>query len=324
MPSPSESHVSQALTNMSLLILQADTDFVAPKLFPLLPVAKQVDVYYEYNRGDFLRDEAAERAPATESAGADYRLDSSGTYNCKPYAFHRDVDEQERANADSVIKVDEDATSFVTRKLQIKRERLWVNGFFKTGIWGKEYTGGAFGGAPEFVQWSDTTNSDPLFDVGAARAYMAGQTGFKPNKMVVSPDVFQALCNHPKILDRIKYTQQGIITEALLAALFQVEDFLVTWSIYNSSADPAVPVYEYIGGTKSAALFYVAKAPGIKVPSAGYTFSWKGLLGSNAGGSRIKKFRMDHLEADRIEGEMAMDMKAIAPDLGIWFKTAIA
>jgi hypothetical protein len=225
-----------------------------------------------------------------------------------------------------VIKVDQDHTESVTRKLQIRRERLWADGFFKDGVWGKTYTGGVFGGAPEFVQWSDWTagHSNPLVDVDVARDYMANLTGFRPNKMVVSPAVHAALKQHPEVLDRIKYTQQGVITEQLLAALFEVEEYLVMWGIYNSSANPAAPVFGYIGQAKAALLAYVPKNPGIKTASAGYTFAWKGLLGANAGGSRVKKFRMDHLEADRIEGEMAMDCKAVATDLGVWFKDAVA
>ena len=35
-------------------------------------------------------------------------------------------------------------------------------------------------------------------------------------------------------------------------------------------------------------------------------------------GSRAKKFRMENLESDRIEEEMAFDAKQIAPDLGIY------
>jgi hypothetical protein len=60
------------------------------------------------------------------------------------------------------------------------------------------------------------------------------------------------------------------------------------------------------------------------VPSAGYTFSWTGLLGSGAEGGRISKFRMEHLKADRIELEQAFDLKLVAADLGYFFNTVVA
>jgi hypothetical protein len=41
-------------------------------------------------------------------------------------------------------------------------------------------------------------------------------------------------------------------------------------------------------------------------------------------GARIKRFRMEELAADRVEGEMAFDMKLVGADLGIFFYDAIA
>jgi hypothetical protein len=33
---------------------------------------------------------------------------------------------------------------------------------------------------------------------------------------------------------------------------------------------------------------------------------------------------MEHLEADRVEGEMAFDQKMVASDLGVYFTSAVA
>jgi hypothetical protein len=60
------------------------------------------------------------------------------------------------------------------------------------------------------------------------------------------------------------------------------------------------------------------------VPSAGYTFTWSGLLGSNVLGTRISRFRMEHLKSDRIEIEQAFDHKKVAADLGGFFLNAVS
>jgi hypothetical protein len=60
------------------------------------------------------------------------------------------------------------------------------------------------------------------------------------------------------------------------------------------------------------------------IPSAGYTFSWTGLMGSSAMGGRITKFRMDHLKADRVEIEMSFDHKVVASDCGVLFAGIVA
>jgi hypothetical protein len=59
-------------------------------------------------------------------------------------------------------------------------------------------------------------------------------------------------------------------------------------------------------------------------PSAGYTFTWNGLLGSSAFGSRISRFRINEKRVDRIEGEMAFDFKVVGADLGYFFSGAVA
>ena len=62
-------HVNRPLTNISQAYIQDSADFVADKIFPVVPVQKQSDRYFVYTKGDWFRDEAQIRAPATESAG---------------------------------------------------------------------------------------------------------------------------------------------------------------------------------------------------------------------------------------------------------------
>ena len=54
-------------------------------------------------------------------------------------------------------------------------------------------------------------------------------------------------------------------------------------------------------------------------PSAGYTFSWTGATGASDSGGRIKRFRLELLESDRVEIQMSFDQKLVAPDLGYFF-----
>ena len=47
-------------------------------------------------------------------------------------------------------------------------------------------------------------------------------------------------------------------------------------------------------------------------------FAWKGRFGNSKLGSRVKKFRMDELNADRVEAELSFDPKCVAPDLAVY------
>jgi len=80
----------------------------------------------------------------------------------------------------------------------------------------------------------------------------------------------------------------------------------------------------YISGSNDALLVYSAPSPGLMVPSAGYMFSWNGLLGSGAMGNRIKNFRMEHLASDRIEGELAFAAELVSAQLGCFFRDCVS
>jgi len=69
MPQPTarDVHVNAPLTNISIAFLQSQDSFVASRVFPSIPVMKQSDRYYTYDRGDFNRDEMQLRAPGPRS-----------------------------------------------------------------------------------------------------------------------------------------------------------------------------------------------------------------------------------------------------------------
>ena len=123
--------------------------------------------------------------------------------------------------------------------------------------------------------------------------------------------------------DTIKYTQNGVVIEHLLARLYGVELFLVPRVVVNTAAKGAAGTYSRIV-FKKVLLCYAPEKPSILAPSAGYIFAWKGYFGASRFGSRVKKFRMENLESDRIEEEMAFDAKKIAADLGIYAANVIA
>jgi hypothetical protein len=330
MPSPTKGdvHVNRPLTNISVAYLQDAKNFVADSVFPNIPVSKQSDLYYMYDRGYFNRDEMKERAPGTESAGGEYAIEVDTPYYAKVYAFHHDISDQRRSNSDSELAPDKEATELVTRKGLIKRERLWATKFFVTSVWTNNRVGiTATPVAGTSVLLWNQDDSTPIEDVRAAKTIVLESTGFEPNTLVMGQRVLDALSDHPDIVDRVKYGQTSggpaQIELSELVGLLKVERIFVMKSIVNTAAQGAANVHEFIGG-RHALLVYSAPSPGLMTPSGGYTFSWTGYLGAQAQGQRIKRFRMDHLESDRVEIDMAFDQKLISADLGFFFEDIVA
>lgn len=316
-PSLSDVHVNRPLTDMSVGWLQDQTEFVADKVFPFVPVQKQSDSYYTYSRADFYRSQARRRAPGTESAGGGFTL-STDTYVCHKYAIHKDVPDDIRQNADGALRVDQDATEWVTQQLLLIREITFLTQYFAPGVWTAQTTPGTL--------WS-AGGSTPIQDIRSKQIARKAATGYKPNKILCGPLVYQTLIDHPDIIARINGGQTpggpALGNAQLLARIFDVDEFLVAWGVQNSASEGATEATDFIAG-KHLLLCYAAPRPGLMVPSAGYVFGWTGLLGSGAYANRMKKFRQEQLESDRIEGDLAFDTKLVANELGHFFNAAVA
>ena len=328
-PTPSDVHVNATLTNISIAFMQSPNAFVADRVFPTVPVAKQSDLYRTFDRGFFNRNEMKKRAPGTETAGIGYETDTA-SYMCDVWGIHHDIDDQVRANADSVISVDRNATNLVTHQALLTKEINWTSKYFATSIWTNNRNGVASSpvAGTSVLQWNDA-NSTPIEDVRDAKRAIMESTGFEPNKLVLGRPVYDKLSDHPDIVDRIKYSggvgnnNPAIVNRVTMAALFEVEEILVMNSIQNTAQEGESNSHSFIGG-KHALLTYAAPAPGLEVPSGGYTFSWTGYLGASDMGTRIMRFRMNHLKADRVEIEAAFDQKLIAADLGYFWNGIVA
>jgi len=316
-PSAGDVHVNGVLSNLAVKYAQDETSFISTQVFPTVPVVFKSDIYPVYLKEDIMRDEAKERAPGAESEGGDYEIDLTNTYNCRNFAFHKDVDDDTRANSQPPMNPEKDAMQFCMQKMLIKRERMFASKFMTGSVWGNTYQG--VSGSPstnEFKQW-DASGSTILKNVEDWKELISGVTGRDPNVMVIAANVMPTLKTAAEIKDQIKYTQRGIVTTDILASLFGVERVLVPKAIYNSAAKGATASYSRIM-SKKILLCYAEKEPSLEKPSAGYNFAWTGRFGNSAIGSRIKKFRVETRSSDRIEAEMSFDFKIVAPDLGFY------
>lgn len=311
-PSLKDVHINAALTQISVAYQQDESVYVADKVFPMIGVQNQSDLYWRFSKSDFFRDEARKRAPGTESAGGGFTT-SQSTYSAEVWAFHQDVPDQIRANADSVLQLDRSATTLVTNRLLIRRERMWATNYFTTGVWGTDIT-------PANL-W-DTANGEPLADVETGKIAIQKRTGYIPNTLVLSPEVVSKLRNNAKIRDQFKYTSADSIDLAMMARYFNIERVLVVNAVYDAAIEGGTENMNFVVG-KHGLLCYVPPSASVMSPAAGYTFAWNGYLGAGMG-TRIGKFRMEHLKSDRVEGEMAFDMKVICADVGYFFNGLVS
>jgi hypothetical protein len=322
-------HVDAPLTNISVAFYQQASNFVAGQVFPNVPVQKQSDVYYVWDRASFNRDEAKKRAPGTRSAQAGVNL-STQNYSIDVWALSDFVADQVAANADSPLNLEAEKARVIMNKLMIRKERDWVENFFTTGKWATDI--GGVDSSPstgEVLKWSDYEGGDPIGDIRKARTDMLEATGYEVNTMVLNQRVMDALVDHPDIIDRIKYSggvgnqNPARTTSQALSQLFEIDRILVSKANVNAAAEGDAEDANFIMSS-GALLCHSAPTPGLGTPSAGYTFSWNGYMGQTNGfGIATSRWREDPIRATWVEGEMAFDHHIVAQDLGIYFNAIV-
>lgn len=318
-PAPSDAHVDAALTDISIAYVQNQENFVADKIFPGVGVQKQTDKYFKFTKNDWFRDDAVtKRAPEGESSGSGFPL-STDNYSADVWATHVDINDQLRANADPAVPVEDAAAELCMQRMLIRKERQFATDYFATSIWGTDVVGGT-----NFAQWDDAA-SDPENDIDTGKRTILTNTGMEPNTLLVSYGCHQALKRHPLIKDRIKYTSSESVTAAIIAKFFELDRYFVAKGVYATNNEGAAEAYSFALG-KNALLCYVAPTPGIMIPSAGYTFSWAGLTGNNNMGiaTSTLDMRPTGRKIDRVESEMAFDMKVVGSDLGYFFSSVVS
>lgn len=319
--SPGAVHMDVALTNVAIAYRQSAANFVASRVVPQVPVKKQSDKYWVFDRTDLNRRRMKKRAPATESAGTTLRL-SDEPYFAEKWALHIDVADETRDNADEEINLDAAVTESLTMAGLIEREAQFAEEFMVPSVWDHDVEGVTAGvGAGELLVWNDA-GSNPIADIRNRATLIQGTTGFRPNKLVLGQQVKDALVEHPDIIDRIKYTsgndKPAIVNDRALAALFEVDEVVTMAAVMNTGLEGAAENIEFIGG-RNALLAYAPRVIVPNTPSAFAMFNWTKYLGNSPQGIRTKRFRMEKIEADRIEVEMFYDMKVTGADLGALF-----
>lgn len=307
----SEVHVDQALTNISLAYAQETNAFIADRVFNKVSVDKLSNKYHVFTKSDYLRGVAEMRAPGSPTAGANFTL-SQDTYSCDQFGVHMDVDDLVAKNSDEGVNILTSAAQYVTEKLLQKRDQEFAAAAFTTSTWTGSSTGGDI--TPGTL-WSNS-GATPIKDIQTEQDAVYSKTGRKPNVLVLGRDVYTALRDSEDVLDRVKFTERGIVTTDLLASLFDVDEVMVAGSIVNSANEGATASFSYIFDPDDALLVYRPPNPGLMTPAGGYMFEFENL--------RTLRYRMDQNHSERIEAVSTFDFKVTGADLGVFFNECVA
>ena len=331
-PGRGQVHIDTYLTNLSVAVMQDPMAFVADMVSPGIPVMKQSGKIAVLDRSSYTRDIARPRAPGSESVGTGHVV-LQEDYDAQVYALHEDIDDQTRANYDMPLDADDDGMFILAEMMKINREINWSNVAMTTASWASYVTGNATRhasfdpshatAANHQIEYLTDSSSDPISIFKELRLHLIRVGGRAPTHLVAGATLFDKLCEHPDIVARINQGQTpgepAQATAMDLARLFRLQAVLPMEGVYNSAIKGATADYDWINDAESGLLLFVNPQPGgIRMPQAIRRLDWNGYLGANREGYRVKKFRMENIESDRVEFSTAYDYKIIDNGMGLY------
>ena len=221
--------VDPVMTQLS--IGYKNSDFFWDVIAPPIKLTQQSGTYFKWTKDYWFRKmEGGERAPAGPYQMVHFGVDTD-TYRTREYGFEDAVDESIRAASQTAEDLDVQSTKFLVNIMQYQLEKDAKDALWKTGVWGTDIT------LSGNTQWDDYTNSDPFGAINTAMRTVKRNTGMKPNSFAISGAVWDVVKEHPKIIEKYKYTQKGIMTEDLVAAALGIPNFYVLESVENTAKE---------------------------------------------------------------------------------------
>lgn len=263
---PRDVHIDAPLSNIAVEAFSGG-EFVAPRLFPIVGVDKQSNVYYTIDKAAWLRvPTTTRRAPKESPRRIEFSV-SSDTYFADNFALSGENAHEVLANADDPIALRARTTRFVVETLQRDMEQRIANQVTSISNIGSGVT---LTGANK---WSNTL-SDPVSDVTTGHAFVRGQTGVIPNTMLLDWDTYQIVRRHPVLLDMFKYTSGGLLNDAELKEVFKVQTLLVSNAIKNAALGGATASIVNIWGNNALLCYVNPAGAGLQTVTFGLAFRW--------------------------------------------------
>ena len=144
----------------------------------------------------------------------------------------------------------------------------------------------------------------------------------RANTVVLPYAAYEALRNHPKVVERIKYAVAGVLNEALLAQLLDVDRVVVARAFKNTAPKGRAAVVAPVWGA-NAYMLHVPPRAALKQVAAAYTFVWSGTAGSSAG-VLVERWREPRRKADMIRVQKYYDHKLVAPGAAFRIEGVVA
>lgn len=328
LPTSRDVHVPGLLNDFAIEHGQdLSVDFAADAAATLISVDKQSDKYIVWDIGDIYRSVMALRTPGTKSEQGGIRIDTSNQYFADVYAMNSLITDEDKANADSVVMLEDAKVRWLMGQVKLKRDKLYADKVFKTGAWTSNTEQAGVSGSPganQFKQFNDSA-SVPIKIITDQMLSIQSATGRMPNVGVCNPTVARNLIDHADFVAR--NTSSGMIPARVsiadVAAVLELDRIIVGRAVENTAAEGATDAITNVFG-KHFLLLSLTPAMSKDEPTAVGGFVWKRFEGATSTGAAIRSWYEEDIQSTRYEVQDAYVPKITANELGVMLLDCVA
>lgn len=264
-------YVDQALTNLSQAWENKDADFIARKIFPVLTVDKKTGKYWAYSKDSIRVPSSTARTGRSKTQEATFGKSLEDFGPLTEHALKDFITKDEYDMSDQPLNIESDTVNFLNQQMMISDEKDLATLLSNTSIITNSTT------LSGTSQWSDYGNSTPFEDIKTRIIAQRAASIKAPNTLFMSWEVWIVLVDHPDLLDRIKWSQMGVVTEADMVKLFApygIEQIFVGKVMENTAEEGQTDALGSVWG-KHFWTAYITKTPGLREVNGGYTLTLK-------------------------------------------------
>lgn len=314
--------LSQYLTNFSVELAQSDAVFRAASILPTVGVRKQSDMFRVYNANNLREVAMRPLADGTQTAAGDVDW-SEGFYYTRVWGLHVDYGPQTKANADDDLQLGRMAVDYLTSQYMLLQEKEWYDKLFREGVWSTNLQGGTDFG------YFDDAGTDVISTIRSRitrQQILSG--GIRPNTLVMTRLVAEALMEHPDIIDRINRGQStgpAVADEATLAAILGLQRVVILEAVTGELDSETGETTNVMLGGDNMLLMYLDPRATTRSRTAAARFDWTGLSNYMTVGQTVRTIELDPVieGTTRYEIKAAFDFQVVAPDLGTFFQNVL-
>ena len=200
-------HIHQPLTNMS--VGYHPEGMIAEQVAAVVPVAKESDFYYIWNKSDALRRVDTRRADGTRANRVDYGY-SRAVYACDEYALEMQITDRQRRNADSELKLELAKIRRLQDSIKLDQESRVADLYTTTA----NYAGTNFATLSGVNQWNNASfvgSIETVLDDARETVRKLTFSNARPNMVILPEAVAKVVKRDSKVREILKYTHSDLL-----------------------------------------------------------------------------------------------------------------